>query len=97
LYRLRVDENTLRRRNVSAKPTEYMKRLMEQEDSERAIMLKKTERVGSRSRSRFSSKRNLATKAGQYQCGQSRGTQDITPNTVLKRLSSLNTGLQIFQ
>ncbi len=25
LYRLRVDENTLRRRNVTAKPTEYMK------------------------------------------------------------------------
>ncbi|HEX2534055.1 MAG TPA: hypothetical protein VHK69_09990, partial [Chitinophagaceae bacterium] len=30
LYRLRVDENTLRRRNVSAKPTEYMKKQMEQ-------------------------------------------------------------------
>jgi hypothetical protein len=26
LYRLRVDENTLRRRNVTAKPTEYMKK-----------------------------------------------------------------------
>ena len=25
LYRLRVDENTLRRRNISAKPTEYVK------------------------------------------------------------------------
>ncbi len=31
LYRLRVDENTLRRRNITAKPTEYVKRLMEQE------------------------------------------------------------------
>ncbi|HVG42884.1 MAG TPA: hypothetical protein VM888_14825 [Chitinophagaceae bacterium] len=31
LYRLRVDENTLRRRNVSAKPTEFMKKQMEQE------------------------------------------------------------------
>jgi hypothetical protein len=31
LYRLRVDENTLRRRNVSARPTEYMKKRMEQE------------------------------------------------------------------
>jgi hypothetical protein len=31
LYRLRVDENTLKRRNVSAKPTEYRKKLMEQE------------------------------------------------------------------
>jgi hypothetical protein len=31
LYRLRVDENTLRRRNVITRPTEYMKRLMEQQ------------------------------------------------------------------
>ena len=31
LYRLRVDENTLRRRNVTAKPTEYMKKLREEE------------------------------------------------------------------
>jgi hypothetical protein len=30
LYRLRVDENTLRRRNVTAKPTEYMKKVVEQ-------------------------------------------------------------------
>ena len=31
LYRLRVDENTLRRRNVTAKPTEYMKKQMDRE------------------------------------------------------------------
>jgi hypothetical protein len=31
LYRLRVDENTLRRRNVTARPTEYMKKLREAE------------------------------------------------------------------
>lgn len=31
LYRLKVDENTLRRRNVSAKPTEYMKKVMDRE------------------------------------------------------------------
>jgi len=30
LYRLKVDENTLHRRNVTAKPTEYMKRQLEQ-------------------------------------------------------------------
>src|SRR5439155_20159192 len=30
LYRLKVDENTLKRRNVTAKPTEYMKKQMEQ-------------------------------------------------------------------
>lgn len=31
LYRLRVDENALRRRNITARPTEYMKRIMEEE------------------------------------------------------------------
>lgn len=30
LYRLRVDENTLRRRNVTARPTEFMKKQIEQ-------------------------------------------------------------------
>ena len=31
LYRLRVDENTLRRRNISARPTEYIKKVIEEE------------------------------------------------------------------
>jgi hypothetical protein len=31
LYRLRVDESTLRRRNVNTRPTEYLKKLMEEE------------------------------------------------------------------
>ncbi len=31
LYRLRVDENTLRRRNINARPTEYMKQLIDEE------------------------------------------------------------------
>lgn len=30
LYRLRIDENTLRRRNVTARPTEFMKKVSEQ-------------------------------------------------------------------
>jgi len=31
LYRLRIDENTLRKRNVTARPTEYIRRLEEQQ------------------------------------------------------------------
>src|SRR5690606_37258436 len=31
LYRLKVDENTLRRRNVTARPTEYMKQQIDEE------------------------------------------------------------------
>lgn len=34
LYRLRVDENTLRRRNVTARPTEYMRKVIEEEKKE---------------------------------------------------------------
>jgi len=34
LYRLKVDENALRRRNISARPTEYMKKVMEEEKFE---------------------------------------------------------------
>ncbi|HEX6168247.1 MAG TPA: hypothetical protein VFZ33_01045 [Chitinophagaceae bacterium] len=36
LYRLRVDENALRRRNISARPTEYMKKVMEEEKFEQS-------------------------------------------------------------
>jgi len=36
LYRLRVDDNALRRRNVSARPTEYMKKVMEEEKFEQS-------------------------------------------------------------
>jgi len=36
LYRLRVDENVLRRRNISARPTEYMRKIMEEEKIEQS-------------------------------------------------------------
>ena len=35
LYRLRVDENTLRRRNISARPTEYMKQMIDEDKRSR--------------------------------------------------------------
>ncbi len=35
LYRLRVDENVLRRRNINARPTEYMKQQMDEEKRNR--------------------------------------------------------------
>ena len=31
LYRLKVDENILHRRNITARPTEYMKKVIEEE------------------------------------------------------------------
>ncbi|HEY6505117.1 MAG TPA: hypothetical protein VIZ28_14170 [Chitinophagaceae bacterium] len=41
LYRLKVDENVLRRRNISARPTEYMKQVM---DADRRTLLKNAAR-----------------------------------------------------
>ncbi len=35
LYRLRVDENTLRRRNINARPTEYMKQVIDEDKRSR--------------------------------------------------------------
>jgi hypothetical protein len=34
LYRLKIDENTLRRRNVTARPTEHMRKVIEEEKKE---------------------------------------------------------------
>lgn len=37
LYRLRVDSNTLKRRNVTARPTEYMKKVMQEARAQKGI------------------------------------------------------------
>ncbi len=38
LYRLKVDENTLRRRNITARPTEYMKQVIDEDRRTRSRM-----------------------------------------------------------
>jgi len=37
LYRLRVDSNTLKRRNITARPTEYMKKLMQDSKAQKGV------------------------------------------------------------
>ncbi len=37
LYRLRVDSNTLKRRNVTARPTEYMKKVMQEARAQKGV------------------------------------------------------------
>src|SRR5688572_12286922 len=44
LYRLRIDENTLRRRNVSARPTEYMKQRLDEEKRSRGKTMPQSNR-----------------------------------------------------
>jgi len=47
LYRLRVDENTLRRRNISARPTEYMKQVIDEDRRKTARLIEQQEEEAS--------------------------------------------------
>ncbi|MDQ6608496.1 MAG: hypothetical protein M3Y85_01590, partial [Bacteroidota bacterium] len=87
LYRLKVDENALRRRNVSAKPTEYRKKL----DEQRRMTLMKLmhdEPIGGDTtrkptdffNSEFGNDRRDSTKVGQVF-----GASDPQGNTVLAK------------
>ncbi|MGZ8538917.1 MAG: hypothetical protein ACXWV9_11670, partial [Flavisolibacter sp.] len=86
LYRLRIDENTLRRRNVNAKPTEYIKKLIEQQ------------RIAASKISMFEPSLDTVQKQGDFfasefqndqkdssQVGKVFGTDEIMTETVLKK------------
>ena len=47
LYRLKVDENTLRRRNINARPTEYMKSVIDEEKRTRGRLSPLQETINS--------------------------------------------------
>ena len=47
LYRLKVDENTLRRRNINARPTEYMKSIIDEEKRTRGRLSPQQEAINS--------------------------------------------------
>jgi hypothetical protein len=87
LYRLRVDEATLRRRNVSAKPTEFMKKQMEQE------RLRATQAADAGNEGDTSSKKKddfFQTEFGNEKedsssVGKVVGTEDAGPEPILKR------------
>ncbi|MBM3416194.1 MAG: hypothetical protein FJY20_07065 [Bacteroidetes bacterium] len=58
MYRLRVDENTLRRRNVNARPTEYMKKVIEEEKKavrKEALITPKTDTLSQKQKDFFNS------------------------------------------
>ena len=48
LYRLRVDENALRRRNINARPTEYMKQMIDDDKRNRGKAIATTGRKETR-------------------------------------------------
>ncbi|MDB5253667.1 MAG: hypothetical protein JWP27_2836, partial [Flaviaesturariibacter sp.] len=86
LYRLKVDENTLRRRNVSAPPTEYMRKLMERQRmaTTSANALQTAADSSKKSddffQSEFKDEKQDSTKVGQVFT-----TEEVGPEPVLKK------------
>ncbi|TCZ73539.1 hypothetical protein E0486_06105 [Flaviaesturariibacter aridisoli] len=94
LYRLRVDENTLRRRNVSTPPTEYVRKLRERDRLRTTETNTMTNAVDSTRKtqtdffqSEFNDKRDSANAAAQPTTtpGQVFETEVIAPEPVLSR------------
>jgi hypothetical protein len=93
LYRLRIDENTLRRRNVAAKPTDYIKRLAEQQRmAENKLMIEQSSGIGSDTARRqndfFNSEfdnEKKDTSGTPSQLGKVFEAQDITEESTLKK------------
>jgi hypothetical protein len=85
LYRLRIDEATLRKRNITAKPTEYMKKLQEQQriDKGRTKMLQPQQNNQKQNdffNSEFSNEQKDSS-----QLGKVFDAQEITEEPVLKK------------
>ena len=85
LYRLRIDEATLRRRNVSAKPTEYIRKLAEQQRIQegRAIQYQQADSVKKQTdffNSEFQDERRDSTS----QLGRVFESQQIEDEPILK-------------
>lgn len=87
LYRLKVDENTLRRRNVTAKPTEYMKKVM---DRNRIAVNKLAENSAeqpdnTQKKNDFFQNEFQNEQKDSSQLGKVFDTKDISPEPILKK------------
>lgn len=87
LYRLRVDENTLRRRNVTAKPTEYMKKLREQDrlKNSQEEMGERAKEDSEKKDDFFQTEFDKEKEEDSSRVGNVVGTTDATPETVLAK------------
>ena len=88
LYRLRVDENTLRRRNIAAKPTEYVKRLTEQQRlvTERAEVQQQTQNDSTKKNEDFFQNEFENEKKDSSQLGKVVTGEEISkPEPILKK------------
>ncbi|MFL5786465.1 MAG: hypothetical protein ACJ748_00300 [Flavisolibacter sp.] len=88
LYRLRVDENTLRRRNITAKPTEYVRKLIEEQriSSGRANYFQtKSDTVATKNNDFFNNEFENEKKDSASQLGKVFNAQEITEEPLIKK------------
>jgi hypothetical protein len=87
LYRLRMDEATLRKRNITAKPTEYMKKLQEQQRiaEGKARMLQPIHQDSTQKQNDFFNSEFSNEKKDSSQLGKVFESQDITEEPILKK------------
>ena len=87
LYRLRVDENTLRRRNINARPTEYMRKVIEEEKKaarKEASFSPKTDTLTKKQNDFFNTGFD-EEKKDSAQTGKTTGSEVEVRETVLKK------------
>ncbi|MFL5741739.1 MAG: hypothetical protein ACJ75B_16045 [Flavisolibacter sp.] len=87
LYRLRIDENALRRRNVTAKPTEYVRKLSEQQRiaSGKAGLLQPLQGDSSQKQSDFFNNEFETEKKDSSQLGKVFDAEQLPNEPVLKK------------
>jgi hypothetical protein len=91
LYRLRVDENTLRRRNISAPPTEYAKKIAQEGSiaaNQNSPMLQQDTTKKDQNdffQNEFANEKKDSTKTDQTQVGKIFEVQNIEQENVLRK------------
>lgn len=87
LYRLRMDEVTLRKRNITAKPTEYMRKLQEQQRiaEGKARMLQPLRMDSSQKQNDFFNSEFSNEKKDSSQLGKVFEGQEITEEPILRK------------
>ena len=87
LYRLKVDENVLRRRNVNARPTEFMKQLMEADKKAKgkATLYQPVNKVDSSAKNDFFISEFKDEKTDSTRLGKVVGARELPVETVLRK------------
>lgn len=89
LYRLKVDENTLRRRNVTARPTEYVRKLIEEDKKaarKESAFVGKTDTLNKQQKDFFNTGfENEKSDSTKTAAANNQGTEEPEKEPVLKK------------